>query len=84
MTEKKISDDAIIEVSLTKSNDIKIEIKSIVLHMFKSQIEKAVLDVINEFNLSSVNIYVQDYGALDFVIRARTRMAIKRALKESI
>ncbi len=84
MTEKKISDDAIIEVSLTKSNDIKIEIKSTVLHMFKSQIEKAVLDVINEFNLSSVNIYVQDYGALDFVIRARTRMAIKRALKESI
>ena len=84
MTEKKISDDAVIEVSLTNSNDINIEIKSTVLHMFKSQIEKAVLDVINEFNLSSININVQDYGALDFVIRARTRMAIKRALKESI
>jgi len=84
MTEKKISDDVIVEVNLTKSNGIKIEIKSIVLHMFKSQIEKAVLDVVNEFNLSNVNINVQDYGALDFVIRARTRMAIKRALKEYI
>ena len=84
MTEKKISDDAVIEVSLTNSNDINIEIKSTVLHMFKSQIEKAVLDVVNEFNLINININVQDYGALDFVIRARTRMAIKRALKESI
>lgn len=84
MTEKKISDDAIVEVSLTKSNNVNIEIKSTVLHMFKSHIEKAVFDVVNEFNLSSVDISVQDYGALDFVIRARTRMAIRRALKECV
>lgn len=78
---KKISDDAIITVDLHTSNGVIINIKSTVLHMFKKHIENAVKSVVLEFNLKNITINVDDYGALDFVIKARTRSAIKKAIK---
>lgn len=81
MAEKKISDDAVITVNTNTTDGIVINIKSTVLYMFKNQIKKAVESVVGEFNLKNITVNVDDYGALDFVIRARTRMAIRKALK---
>lgn len=81
MSVKKISDDAIIEAKIMDSGGIVIEIKSTVKHMFEKHIRKAVETVVKEFEYKNIVINVDDYGALDFCIRARTRMAIRRASK---
>ncbi|ELV05072.1 citrate lyase subunit gamma [Brachyspira hampsonii 30599] len=49
--------------------------------MFYNHIKKAVEEVVNETDIKNIVIDVDDYGALDFCIRARTRMAIRRAIK---
>lgn len=81
MSEKKISDDVLVKVEIKYSGGVVINIKSIVLHMFSNQIRKTVEDVVKEFDIKNMVIDVDDYGALDFCIRARTRMAIRRALR---
>lgn len=81
MSEKKISDDVIIEAKITNSGGIVIEVKSTVKHMFEKHIIKAVESIVKEFEYKNIIINVDDYGALDFCIRARTRMAIRRASK---
>lgn len=83
MAEKKISDDALISADIKDSGGIVINIKSSVLHMFSTHIRKAVEDVVHEFDIKNMVIDVDDYGALDFCIRARTRMAIRRAIKKN-
>lgn len=79
MPEKKISDDAIIQVKITNSGGIVIELQSTVKHMFEKHITKAVEVVVKEFEYKNMIINIDDYGALDFCIKARTRMAIRRA-----
>ncbi|MDA0035351.1 citrate lyase acyl carrier protein [Brachyspira hyodysenteriae] len=81
MATKKISDDAIINATITNSGGIVININSTVKHMFFNNIKKAVEEVVNETDIKNIVIDVDDYGALDFCIRARTRMAIRRAVK---
>ena len=66
MSDKKISDDAIIEAKITDSGGIVIEIKSTVKHMFEKHIRKAVETVVKEFEYKNIVINVDDYGALDF------------------
>ncbi len=81
MSTKKISDDAVINATITNTGGIVININSTVKHMFFNHIKKAVEEVVNETDIKNVVIDVDDYGALDFCIRARTRMAIRRAIK---
>lgn len=81
MSEKKISDDAIIQAKITDSGGIVIELKSTVKYMFERHIIKAVEAVVKEFEYKNMIINIDDYGALDFCIKARTRMAIRRASK---
>lgn len=81
MSTKKISDDAVINATITNTGGIVININSTVKHMFFNHIKKAAEEVVNETDIKNVVIDVDDYGALDFCIRARTRMAIRRAIK---
>lgn len=81
MSTKKISDDAVINAVITNAGGIVININSTVKHMFFNQIKKAVEDVVSEMDVKNIVIDVDDYGALDFCIRARTRMAIRRAIE---
>lgn len=81
MSTKKISDDAVINAVITNTGGIVININSTVKHMFFNQIKKAVEDVVSEMDVKNIVIDVDDYGALDFCIRARTRMAIRRAIE---
>ncbi len=57
---------------------IEIKIISKFDKMFKTHIEKAVRDVLGEQDILNAKVVVEDDGALDFTIRARTRTALRR------
>jgi citrate lyase subunit gamma (acyl carrier protein) len=42
--------------------------------------EKAVRESLDELNIKNANVIVEDFGALDFVIKGRTKTAIERAM----
>jgi citrate lyase subunit gamma (acyl carrier protein) len=72
--------DCMVSVELT-DDGINIDIKSKIKNLFGKQMEKAVRDALDEFNVKGANVKVQDFGALDFVIKARTKTAVREALK---
>lgn len=72
--------DAIVAVDLSVSG-IEVEIVSKLKAMFGKQMEKSVRDALAELEVSNAKVTVNDYGALDFVIKARTKTAVKRAKK---
>ncbi|MDR1702114.1 MAG: citrate lyase acyl carrier protein [Sporomusaceae bacterium] len=58
---------------------VAIEVKSSGLAKF--QIETTVRSVLTEHELKDLIVKVEDEGALDFTVRARTETAVRRALK---
>lgn len=42
--------------------------------------EKAVREVLADMKIENAKVLVQDFGALDFVIKGRTRTAVRRAV----
>jgi citrate lyase subunit gamma (acyl carrier protein) len=58
-----------------------VEIKSKLKEMFGSLMEKAVMEVLDELQVENAHVKVEDFGALDFIIKARTKTAINRAKK---
>ncbi len=75
------SSDALITVEL-EGLGVNVEIESKVKSIFGKQIEKAVLDACKMLSVENALISVSDYGALDFVIRSRTKTAIRLARKQ--
>lgn len=47
--------------------------------MFGDAIQKAIREALSEMNVKAANVKVDDFGSLDFVIKARTKTAVKRA-----
>lgn len=70
--------DVVVTANL-ESKGRKIEIKSKLKGMFGSLMEKAVIEVLDELNIENISVKVEDFGALDFIIKARTKTAIRRA-----
>ncbi|MFP4478593.1 MAG: citrate lyase acyl carrier protein [Candidatus Izemoplasmatales bacterium] len=68
-------------ITIKESDETKIHIDSIVGHLFHDQILKAVKDTLDEYDLENVEVTVEDKGALDYTIRARLIVAIKRMKK---
>jgi citrate lyase subunit gamma (acyl carrier protein) len=58
---------------------IQIDLQSNVKALFGDAIEATVRDVLAEFNVSDALVDVNDKGALDLVIRARTQCAVCRS-----
>lgn len=71
--------DALVTVDLSYTG-ISIEIESKLKKMFGKLIEKAVREILAEMKIKNAKILVKDFGALDFVIKGRTRTAVRRAL----
>jgi len=69
-------------ITLKKSDKTKIKIDSIVGHLFHNQILNAVKDTLKSENIKNVEVLVEDKGALDYTIRARLKVAIKRMMKD--
>ena len=70
------SNDALITVS--ESDELVINIESIVDDFFHDQIDKVVRDTLKELNINKIKVEVNDKGALDYTIRARLITAISR------
>lgn len=58
--------------------ELTLEIDSVVANQHQDSIRGAVVDTLNEFEISTGKIYIKDKGALDCVIRARMETALKR------
>lgn len=71
--------DALITVNLDNVG-IEIEIESKNKKMFGNLMEKAVKEVLADMKIENAKVLVQDFGALDFVIKGRTRTAVRRAV----
>lgn len=59
---------------------IEITIESKLKKMFGKLMEKAVREVLEDMKAENAKVLVQDFGALDFVIKGRTRTAVRRAM----
>lgn len=72
------SSDIFVEVG-AGDGGLQIEIDSVVKRQFGSAIEASIREVCSEMGVADASIYVNDRGALDCTIRARTEAAILRA-----
>lgn len=72
------SSDVLVTVDLD-CKGIQVEIESKLKKMFGKLMDKSVREILEEENVKNAKIKVQDFGALDFVIKARTRTALHRA-----
>ena len=59
---------------------IEITIESKLKKMFGKLMEKAVREVLEDMKVENAKVLVQDFGALDFVIKGRTRTAVRRSM----
>ncbi|MEW8955271.1 citrate lyase acyl carrier protein [Clostridium sp.] len=73
------ADDVLVTVDLSYEDNILVDLKSKNKALFGKQIENVVREVAEEMNVKNASFKLEDFGALDFVIRARVKTAIKRA-----
>lgn len=65
-------------ITVCESDTLIIDITSIVDAFFHEQIEKVIIDTLNELNIKNVKVTCQDKGALDYTIKARLITAVQR------
>ena len=58
-------------------NQLTLEIDSVVANQYMDSIRAAVLDTLQEFDVTTGKIFIKDKGALDCVIRARMETALR-------
>lgn len=73
--------DCIVTVDLNFQNGIEIEVSSKLKYMFGELMKKAIYEILEELQVKNAKITLQDFGALDFIIKARTKTAVKLALR---
>lgn len=73
--------DALVWVSPADEVTVRLQAKPIILRQFGAGIEAQVRQVAQEEGVTGADIRIQDGGgALDFVLRARVRCALRRAM----
>ncbi len=73
------SSDVLISVRTNPENKIEVKLKSIVEKRFGRHIRELVQDILDEMQVNSAIVDVDDRSALDCVIRARLETALYRA-----
>lgn len=74
---KGIRSDCFVSLELTNSGGLKIDLKSKVQVLFGKSILKEVKEILEFFEVENAQVYIEDTGALPFVIAARMEAAIK-------
>ncbi|QQK08101.1 citrate lyase acyl carrier protein [Miniphocaeibacter halophilus] len=74
------SNDCLVKVSKNSSNENKIIIESIVKEEFGEEIQEVIVNKLNELDIESCIVEIEDKGALNFTISARVETAIRRAI----
>lgn len=59
---------------------INLELQSTVAELYGEQIRATVMQHLQDLGVKAVLVKLEDYGALNFVIRARLKTAVQRAL----
>lgn len=65
-----------------RGSGVLLDLESKVMSLFGPQIRESVLEEIEKYSLTDVEVVVRDQGALDYAIRARVQTAIERAIRE--
>ena len=73
--------DVLVTLELTECGGRELEIHSKVEKMYSNAIEADVVSMLDAYEIANVKVLVNDLGAFDFAIKARTETAIKRARK---
>jgi citrate lyase subunit beta/citryl-CoA lyase len=74
---KKVRSDCYVELQLTESGGVDLELKSKVEVMFGDANRKLIRDILDFFDVKNAKIFVEEGGALPLVIAARVEAAIK-------
>ncbi|XMB86317.1 citrate lyase acyl carrier protein [Mycoplasmatota bacterium WC44] len=74
------SNDCLVIVS--PSDELIVDIHSIVFDKFGKAINKVIMTTLDEHNISNIKVVVQDKGAYDYTIKARLTTALRRAKDE--
>ncbi len=77
----RVRSDVWVEVSPVLSGGIQINIKSKVKALFGRQIRELAEEVLRFFELENAHVFIEDAGAVDFVLAARLEAAIKQVTK---
>ncbi len=75
------SSDVMVTLRPNPAQGIQVNISSKVKYQYGESMEATVRDVLKEFNISDAVVDLEDKGALDCVIRARTQTAVCRSLE---
>lgn len=70
--------DALVQLEKNDSGKITFALESKVAKIYGKQIEKLVREVLAEANINSASVLVKEFGALDFIIKARLKTAIRK------
>ncbi|MCR5035322.1 MAG: citrate lyase acyl carrier protein [Clostridia bacterium] len=73
------SQDCKVTVKLKKRGKIKIVLNSKMEKMFGDQIRQKVQEELDFLGVKHADVTIDDFSALDFVIQARVRTAVRRA-----
>jgi len=71
--------DVRIIVELRQDTERQISIEGPMKDIYHSAIERTIIEVLDELEVTGARLKVIDQGALDYVLRARTETAIARA-----
>lgn len=75
---KEIRSDCYIELELKEKGGLKIDLKSKVDIMYGESIKTLVLGMCDFYNIEHAQIYIEDFGALNYTIMARFELAVKK------
>jgi citrate lyase subunit beta/citryl-CoA lyase len=79
---ENIRSDCYVKIEIKDSGGINLQIKSKVDFIYGDKIKELITNGLDELGIKSADVYVEDYGSLDFVIAARLECAVKRANPE--
>jgi len=74
------SGDAMVRVRPADEEKLTLKVESKVSQRFSKAIQQTVRAVADELGVTAAYVDIIDRGALDFVLRARVRTALKRAM----
>ena len=74
--------DVLVTVSPNPEQGLTIRVESVVKIFYEDAILVAVRETVEQMGVADARICLDDYGALDYVIRARVEAALIRATKE--
>jgi citrate lyase subunit beta/citryl-CoA lyase len=75
---EKIRSDCYVEINITRSGGINLDVRSKVSAMYGNSIKVQLLKLSDFFNIKNADILIDDYGALPFTIAARFETAVRR------